>query len=89
MIIDFILFATYGLITTLFGFFPTVDTATLDAVNSISENLQGYLNAVSWLLPVPTILIVLSAVISIELSILLFHTIKYVASTLSLGFIRQ
>jgi len=69
--------------------FPNANTANLSFLSSQLANFIAAVTPINWFFPVPTLLFVISLIISIEGSLLAYKTIKYLAHTFTAGFIKQ
>lgn len=77
-------------LTTLFLFwFPNVNSNTIDQINSQTTALRTFLTNASWLVPVNTLLAVISIILATEAIVLGAKIAGWVLHNVTLGFFKR
>jgi len=79
MIVNAIIFTAYTVISFIVGLFP-LSTGFPQAAHTAMTTLGGYMGVWSPILPLATLLTVVTLVLSVEVGIFGFKTIKWVVS---------
>jgi len=74
--------------TVLISFFPMSDITVTTQISDFMDTFRGALSIMGVFFPVSIFLFVLSTILTIEIGILAFKTYRWIASNLTLGFIK-
>lgn len=79
MIVNAIIFVAYSLISFIIGLFPQ-STGFPQAAHTAVSSLGGYMGVWSPILPLATLVTVVSLVLSVEVGIFAFKSVKWIIS---------
>jgi hypothetical protein len=89
MIIDGLITIIYTLLHSLAVLFPQADPATIAEITGKVAGFRTAMAGVAWLFPVDLLFKFLGLIITIEGSVSLFKLIKWIASNLTVGLVKQ
>jgi hypothetical protein len=75
-------------LSAVINLFPTADSGIIATINGSLDSFKNYLGTASWLFPVNTFFLIVGLMITIELSLISYRTIKLLVAYISAGFLR-
>jgi len=78
-----------GLLQTIINLLPNEDPYTTLLITSQVTEFRTNLSSISWIFPVNDLLLFLTAIITIEITLVVSKVIKWILANISLGFIKQ
>jgi hypothetical protein len=91
MIIDAISSIALGIATWIVGLAPVMTSGDYANIQSITDALNAFISMVSWasfFFPIKLAFTILSIVITIELSLFTIRIFRWVASIVTVGFVK-
>jgi len=91
MIFTTIINAGLSILTYIISYFPDVtgsDQARIDTMSTTFETLRGYFSNINFVFPIDTVFTVLQMIIVIEIIIAIVRIVRWIASNVTLGFIK-
>lgn len=83
-----ILTSIYAILQIFLQIFPFANTNTVNSINTSVSQVRNSIASAGWIFPIDTFFTLLTAVIVIETSIITFKVVRWIASNITLGFIK-